>query len=58
MKGIYITLYKYLKEIFNKFGMDESKPIGTPIVTRVKLSKEGTTCEVNQTLYRYMIGKL
>lgn len=38
--------------------MDESKADGTPMVTRIKLSKEDTTGEVDQTLYKSMIGKL
>ena len=30
--GIYITQSKYIKEILKKFGMEDSKPVGTPIV--------------------------
>ena len=32
--------------------------VSTPMVTRHKLSKNDETLEVNQTLYRSMIGKL
>ena len=39
--GIYITQYKYIKEILKKFGMQNSKPVGTPMSkTRHKLSKD------------------
>ena len=35
--GIYITQSKYIKEILKKFGMEDSKPIGTPISARHKI---------------------
>src|SRR5271156_5451591 len=38
--------------------MEDSKPVGTPMATRCKLTKEDKITEVNQTLYRSMIGKL
>ena len=38
--------------------MGESKPVGTLMVTGMKLSKEDTTGEVDQTQYRFMIEKL
>ena len=51
---IYITQYKYIKEILKKFGMEDSKPVGNPMCTRLKLTKDGDYC----TLYRSIIGKL
>lgn len=57
-KGIYINKLKYIKEILNFFGMDESRPIGTPMATVHKLSKNNDSVDVNKTLYRSMIGKL
>ena len=56
--GIYITQSKYIKEILKKFGMEDSKPVGTPMTTRHKLSKNDDSKEVDQTTYRSMIGKL
>ena len=38
--------------------MEDARPVGTPMVTRQKLSKNDDVAEVNQTLYRSMIGKL
>ena len=38
-KGIFITLSKYIKEILKKIGMEDCKLVGTPMVTRCKLSK-------------------
>ena len=56
--GIYITQSKYVKEILKTFGMEESKPVSTLMVTRHKLSKIHDSGRVNQTFYRYKIEKL
>ena len=56
--GIYITQSKYIKEILKKFGMEDSKPVGTPMCTGLKLTKDDDSKEVDQTLHRSMIGKL
>ena len=56
--GIYITQSKYVKEILKFFGLEDSKPISTPMVIGHKLSKNDDLVEVNQKLYRSMIGKL
>ena len=45
--GIYITQSKYIKEILNKFGMKDSKPVGTPICTGLKLIKDDESKEVD-----------
>ena len=56
--GIYITHSKYVKEILKKFRLEDFKPISTHMVIGHKLSKPNDFSEVNQTLYRSMIGKL
>ena len=56
--GIYITQSKYIKEILKTFGLEGSKLVSTPMVIVFKLSKNDDSTEVNQTLYRSMIGKL
>ena len=56
--GIYITQLEYVKEIPKTFGLEDSKPVSTPMVTGHKLSKNDDSAKVNQTLYRSMIGKL
>ena len=56
--GIYITQSKYIKEILKTFGLEDSKLVSTPMVTALKLSKNDDSTEVNQTLYKSMIGKL
>ena len=47
---IYITQSKYIKEILKKFGMEDCKPVGTPMCTGLKLT--------HQTLYRLVSGEL
>ena len=37
--GIYITQSKYIKEIHKKFGMEDSKLVGTPMCIGLKLTK-------------------
>ena len=56
--GIYINQSKYIKEILKKFGMEDSRKVGTPMSTRHKISKNDDSREVDQTTYRSMIGKL
>ena len=56
--GICITQSKYVKEILKTFGLEDSKLVSRPMVTRHKLSKNDDSIEVNQTLYMSMIGKL
>ena len=38
--------------------MDNSKPISTPMVTEWKLSKDDDSLELDETMYRSMIGSL
>ena len=38
--------------------MEDSKPVGTPMCTGLKPTKDDESKEVDQTLYRSMIGKL
>ena len=56
--GIYITQSKYVKEIVKFFGLEDSKPVSTPMVVGHKLLKNDDSTEVNQTLEMSMIGKL
>jgi hypothetical protein len=40
------------------FQMEDSKPVGTPMVTRCKLSKDDNSPDVDQSSYQSMIGSL
>ena len=44
--------------MLNKFKMEYCKPILTPMVTGYKLSIEDSSKDVDQRLYRSMIGSL
>lgn len=57
-KGIFISQTKYARDMLKKFQMEDSKLVSTPIVTGCKLSKVDESPEVDQTLYRSMIGSL
>ena len=56
--GIFISQSKYIKEMLKKFGMEDCKPVSTPMTTGCKLSKDDESKEVDQKLYRSMIGSL
>lgn len=57
-KGIFISQTKYVKDMLKKFQMEDNKPVSTPMVIGCKLSKLDESPEVEQTLYRSMIGSL
>ena len=56
--GIFLSQAKYTREMLKKFEMDDCKPVGTPIPTSCKLSKEENSPCIDQKLYRSMIGSL
>jgi hypothetical protein len=56
--GIFISQGKYLREMLKRFQMEDSKPVGTPMVTGCKLSKDDDSPDVDQSSYRSMIGIL
>ena len=45
--GIFVTLSNYIKEILKAFGLEDSKPISTPMENGHKLSKNDESVEVN-----------
>ncbi|XP_060200433.1 uncharacterized protein LOC132628684 [Lycium barbarum] len=56
--GIFICQAKYGKELVQKFGMSDSKVMGTPMSPTCTLDKDETGKPVNETKYRGMIGSL
>ena len=56
--GIFLSRTKYLKHILKKYGMEDSKPVCTPMVTRCSLSSNDESPTVNQPTYKSMIGSL
>eukprot|EP00253_Pinus_taeda_P004898 PITA_04898 len=56
--GIFLSQTKYLKQILKKYGMEDSKPVCTPMVTGCSLSANDESTAVHQPTYRSMIGSL
>lgn len=56
--GIFIGQSKYAREVLERFGMDKSKPVSTPVATGNKLTKEGDGNEVDTTHYKQIVGNL
>ena len=44
--------------MLKKFGMEDCKPVTTPMVTGCKLRKDDESKEVDQKMYRSIIGSL
>ena len=55
---MFICQEKYLREMLKRFQMEDSKPVGTPMVTGCKLSKDDDSPDVDQSSYRSMIGSM
>ena len=49
--GIFIFQTKYIKEMLERFNMEECKPVCTPMINGCKLSKEYEANEVEKNLY-------
>eukprot|EP00253_Pinus_taeda_P013440 PITA_13440 len=56
--NIFLSQTKYLKQILKKYGMEDSKPLCTPMVTGYGLSANDESAAVHQPTYRSMIGSL
>jgi ribosomal protein L19 len=57
-QGIFISQTKYIREMLKKFGMEDCKPIITPMQTSCKLSKDDDSNSIDQRQYMSMIGSL
>ncbi|GJR66331.1 retrovirus-related pol polyprotein from transposon TNT 1-94 [Tanacetum coccineum] len=56
--GIFFNQSKYIKEMLKKFGLEDSKPMKTPMSSNTKLTKDKECESVDSTKYRGMIGSL
>ncbi|GJY03213.1 retrovirus-related pol polyprotein from transposon TNT 1-94 [Tanacetum coccineum] len=56
--SIFFNQSKYIKEMLKKFGLEESKPMKTPMSFDTKLTKDEECESVDSTKYRDMIGSL
>nr|GEX04478.1 retrovirus-related Pol polyprotein from transposon TNT 1-94 [Tanacetum cinerariifolium] len=53
--GIFFNQSKYIKEMLKKFGIEDSKPMKTPMSSDTKLTKDEECESVDSTKYRGMI---
>ncbi|GJR29510.1 retrovirus-related pol polyprotein from transposon TNT 1-94 [Tanacetum coccineum] len=56
--GIFLNQSKYIKEMLKKFGLEDSKPIKTPMSSKTKLTRDENGESIDDTKYRGMIGSL
>ena len=47
--GIFLSQTKYLKQILKKYGMEDSKPVCTPMVTRCNLRTNDASTTITST---------
>jgi hypothetical protein len=57
-EGTFISQTKYTRDILKKFGMDNAKPIKTPMGTNGHLDLDLGGTSVDQKVYHSMIGSL
>jgi ribosomal protein L19 len=57
-QGIFISQTKYIREMLKRFGMEDCKPVNTPMQTSCKLSKDDDSKSTDQRQYMSMIGSL
>ena len=57
-EGTFICQSKYVNDLLKRFGMDNSKPIKTPMATNAHLDLDEGGNSVDLKLYRSMIGSL
>eukprot|EP00253_Pinus_taeda_P028252 PITA_28252 len=55
---IFLSQTKYLKQILKKYGMEDAKPVYTPMVIGCSLSANDESTTVHQPTCRSMIGSL
>eukprot|EP00253_Pinus_taeda_P009367 PITA_09367 len=56
--GIFLSQTKYLKKILKKYGMEDAKPVCTPMVTGCSLNTNDESATMHQPTYRSTIGSL
>ncbi|GJX58042.1 retrovirus-related pol polyprotein from transposon TNT 1-94 [Tanacetum coccineum] len=56
--GIFFNQSKYIREMLKKFGLEDSKPMKTPMSSDTKLMRDEECESVDSIKYRGMIGSL
>jgi hypothetical protein len=57
-QGIFISQTKYIREMIKRFGMEDCKPIITPMQTSCKLIKDDDSKSTDQRQFMSMIGSV
>jgi hypothetical protein len=57
-QGIFSSQTKYIREMIKRFGMEDCKPITTPMQTNFNLRNDDDSKSTDQRQYRSMIGSL
>jgi hypothetical protein len=57
-QGIFISKTNYIIEMLKRFGMEDCKPVTTPMQTSCKLRKDDDSMSIDQRKYKSMIGSL
>ncbi|XP_031261729.1 uncharacterized protein LOC116119932 [Pistacia vera] len=56
--GIFVCQQKYTAEILMEFGMENCKPVDTPLVPNLKLSKQDGAKRLDEGKYKSLVGCL
>ena len=56
--GTFIKQAKYIQDMLKQFGLDDAKPMKTPMATNGQLDLDPNGKDVDQKVYRSMIGSL
>ncbi|GKB73399.1 retrovirus-related pol polyprotein from transposon TNT 1-94 [Tanacetum coccineum] len=56
--SIFFNQSKYIQEMLKKFGLEDFKPIKTPMLSETKITRDEDRESINNTKYHGMIGSL
>ena len=56
--GAFINQAKYIQDMLKRFGLDDAKPMKTPMPTNGQLDLDPNRKDVDQKVYCSMIGSL
>ncbi|RVW89765.1 Retrovirus-related Pol polyprotein from transposon RE1 [Vitis vinifera] len=57
-EGTFINQAKYIRDLLERFNMEEAKTMKTPMSSAIKLDKDRKGKSIDFTMYRDMIGSL
>jgi hypothetical protein len=57
-QGVFISQTKYIREMLKRFGMEDCKPVITPMQTSCKLRKDDDSKSTDHRQYKSMIDNL